>query len=173
MFLPAVLIPVCALSSLAFHMMYSACKINKQGDNIQSWHTPFPIFNQSGIPCPVLTVASWPAYRFLRRQVRWSSIPISWRIFHSLLWSTQSKVLVSSMKQIFFLEFSCFFYDPTDVGNLMSGPSAFSLTLSYSLLSHTFSLTKVSSCMIGKDRDYVTLRWQDSQVPLPCWSARS
>ena len=25
-----------------------------------------------------------------------------------------------------FLEFSCFFYDPADVGNLISGPSAFS-----------------------------------------------
>ena len=25
-----------------------------------------------------------------------------------------------------FLEFSCFFYDPTDVGNLISGVSAFS-----------------------------------------------
>ena len=24
------------------------------------------------VPCPVLTVASWPAYRFLKRQVRWS-----------------------------------------------------------------------------------------------------
>ena len=30
--------------------------------------------------------------------VRWSSIPISWRIFHSWLWSTQSKALASSMK---------------------------------------------------------------------------
>ena len=29
----------------------------------------------------ILTVASWPAYRFLRRQVRWSGIPISFRIF--------------------------------------------------------------------------------------------
>ena len=28
----------------------------------------------------------------------------------------------------FFLEFSCFFYDPTDVGNLISGSSAFSKT---------------------------------------------
>ena len=27
---------------------------------------------------------------------------------------------------MFFLEFSCFFYDPTDVGNLISGSSAFS-----------------------------------------------
>jgi len=34
-------------------------------------------------------VASWPTYRFLRRQVRWSGIPISLRIFHSLLWFTQ------------------------------------------------------------------------------------
>ena len=30
---------------------------------------------------PVPTVASYLAYRFLRRQVRWSGIPISWRIF--------------------------------------------------------------------------------------------
>ena len=31
-----------------------------------------------------LAVASWPAYRFLRKQVWWSCIPISFRIFHSL-----------------------------------------------------------------------------------------
>ena len=30
------------------------------------------------------------------------------------------------MKQMFFLQFSCFFYDPTDVGNLISGSSTFS-----------------------------------------------
>ena len=33
-FLRAILIPACASSSLAFHM-YSACKLNKQDDNIQ------------------------------------------------------------------------------------------------------------------------------------------
>ena len=33
----------------------------------------------------ILTVASSPAYRFLGRQVRWSGIPISWRIFHNLV----------------------------------------------------------------------------------------
>ena len=27
---------------------------NKQGDNIQPWCTPFPIWNQSVVPCPVL-----------------------------------------------------------------------------------------------------------------------
>ena len=39
----AVLIPACASSSLAFYMMYSAYKLNKQGDNIQPWHTPWLI----------------------------------------------------------------------------------------------------------------------------------
>ena len=92
-FLLAILIPACASSSPAFLMMYSAYKLNKQGDNIQPWHTPFPIWNQSAVPCPVLTVASWPAYRFLKRWVRWYGIPISFRIFHSLLWSTQLKAL--------------------------------------------------------------------------------
>ena len=80
-FLPAILIPTCASCSLAFRLIYSAWKLNKQGDNIQPWHTPFPIRNQSVVPCPVLTVASWPAYRFLRSQARCSGIPISWRIF--------------------------------------------------------------------------------------------
>ena len=71
-FLPAILIPACVSSSPAFHMMHSAYKLNKQGDNIQPWHTPFLIWNQSVVLCLVLTVASWPAYRFLRRQERLS-----------------------------------------------------------------------------------------------------
>ena len=50
----------------------------------------------------ILIVASWPAYRFLRRRVRWSGTSVSLRIFHSLLWSTQSKALAWSMKQKFF-----------------------------------------------------------------------
>ena len=52
---------------------------------------------QTVVPCLVLTVASWLAYRYLRRQVRWSGIPNSLRIFHSLLWSTQSTSLVAQM----------------------------------------------------------------------------
>ena len=54
-FLLEILIPACASSSLAFCMMYSAFKLNKQGDNIQPLHTPFPIWNQFVVPCPVLT----------------------------------------------------------------------------------------------------------------------
>ena len=97
-FLLAILIPACASSSPAFLMMYSAYKLNKQGNNIQPWHTLFPVWNQSAVPCLVLTIASWPAYRLLRRQVRWSGIPISFRIFHSLLWSISmhKRILYSS-----------------------------------------------------------------------------
>ena len=92
-FLPAILIPAWASSSPLFHMMYYAYKLSKLGNNIQTWCTPFPILNQSVFPCPVLTVASWPAYRLHRRHIRLSGIPISLRILHSLLWSTQSKAL--------------------------------------------------------------------------------
>ena len=54
-------------------------------------------------------------------------IPISFRIFHSLLWSTQSKAFaVNKAKVDVFLELSCIFNDPTDVGILTSGSSAFS-----------------------------------------------
>ena len=64
-FLMAILIPACASSGPAFLMMYSAYKLNKQGDSIEPWHTPFPIWNQSVVPCPVLTVASWPIFKVL------------------------------------------------------------------------------------------------------------
>ena len=76
-FLSAILIPAFEASSLAFCMMYSAHKLNKQGDNVQPWYTPFSVLNQSIVPCRLLTVASCLEYRFLKRQVRWSGIPVS------------------------------------------------------------------------------------------------
>ena len=79
-FLLATLIPACESSHPAFRII--SCK---QGDSIQPWHTLFPFLNQSVVPCLVLTVASWPANRFFSKQVRWSGIPISWRIFPFLL----------------------------------------------------------------------------------------
>ena len=92
-FLPTILIPARDLSSLVCHMLYSACKLNKQVDTIQLCYTSLPNLNQSVVPCLVLTVAYWPAYRFLRRQVRWwSGSLISWRTFHSLLWSTYKRL---------------------------------------------------------------------------------
>ena len=71
-FLLAILIPACASSSPAF-CIYSEYKLNKQGDNIQPWSTPFTIWNQFVVPCLVPTVASWTA-GFLRRQARYSHL---------------------------------------------------------------------------------------------------
>ena len=57
-FLLGILIPACVSSSPVFLMMYSSCKLNKQGDNIQPWCNPFPIWNQSVFPCPFLRASS-------------------------------------------------------------------------------------------------------------------
>ena len=94
MFLPPILIPACNSASPEFLMMCLEYRLNKQGDSGQPCHTPFLILNQSVVPYRVLTVASWPTYRFLRRQGRWSGIAVPPRAFHSLSSSTQSKALV-------------------------------------------------------------------------------
>ena len=108
-FLSAILIPDCASSSPVFLMMYSAYKLNKQDDNIQPWCIPFPIWSQSVVPCPVLTVASWPIYRFLRRQVRRSGIPISFRIFQFVvIYTVKGFDIINKAEVDVFLEFSCF-----------------------------------------------------------------
>ena len=125
-FLPAILIPACASSSLAFLMRYCAYELNKQGDNIQPWCTLFPVWNQSVVPYLVLSVVSWPAYRFLRRQVRCSIIP-SLEEFSTVCHDPRKcSSIVNGTEIDVFLEFSCFFYDPTYVGNLFSVSSAVS-----------------------------------------------
>ena len=98
--------------------MYSAYKLNKQGDNIQPWYTPFPIWNQSVFPIMVLTVASWPAYRFLRRQVKGSGILISLRIFQfAVIHTVKGFSIIKEAEVDVYLKLSCFLYDPTNVSS--------------------------------------------------------
>ena len=109
--------------------MYSADKLNKQGDNIQPWHTPFPIWNQSVVPCPAITVASWPAFRFLKRQVKWSGIPLFQNFPQFVVIHTVKSFGIVNKEEIdVFFWNSCFFDDLADFGNLVSGSSAFSKT---------------------------------------------
>ena len=59
-------------------------------------------------------------------QVRWSSIPISQNfpqfvVIHRI----KGFGIVNKAEVDVFLELCCFFNDPTDVGNLISGSSAF------------------------------------------------
>ena len=59
----------------------------------------------------------------------WSDIPISLRIFQFVVIHTVKGFNIVNETEIdVFLEFSCFFYDPTDIGYLISGSSAFSKT---------------------------------------------
>ena len=57
----------------------------------------------------------------------WSDIPISLRIFQFVVIHTVKGFNIVNETEIdVFLEFSCFFYDPTDIGYLISGSSSFS-----------------------------------------------
>ena len=126
-FLSVILITACYSSSLAFCMMYSAYKLNKLGDNIYPRGTPFPILNQSVVPCKVLTVASWLTYTFLWRQVRWSSTQISKNFPQfAVIDTVKGFSKVNEAEVDVFLKFPCFLYGPVNVGNLISGSSAFS-----------------------------------------------
>ena len=159
MFLLAFLIPACASSSPAFRMMYSAHKLNKQDDNIQPWRIPFWILKQSFVPCLVLTVAFWLAYRLLRRQVRWSGNFISSWVFQFLVIHTVKGFnLVSEVEIDVFLEFACFFYDPTDVGNLISSSSAFSKS---SLYIRKFSVHILLKSSLKDFEHYLASVWNE------------
>ena len=94
----------------------------------------FPSFEPVCCSTSSSKFVSWPAYRFLRRQVRWSGIPISLRIFLQFVVIHTIKgfsVVNNEVEVDVFLEFSCFVYDPTDVTNLISASSAFSKSSLY------------------------------------------
>ena len=119
------LILPCNSSCPVFHKMYAAYKLNKQ-TNTLPWCTHFPILDQSTVPCLVLTDAFRSAYRFLRRQVRWSVIPIPLRIFQFVVNHTVKGFnMVNEAEVDAFLEFSCFLYDPMNTENLTLVPLPF------------------------------------------------
>ena len=108
-------------------MMCSVYKLNKWDDNKQPCHTSFPTLNQSLVPYRALTVASWPTYRFLRRQVRWSGVSIS-KVFPQffMIHTVKGFGIVNETEVDVFLEFPSYLYDPADTGNWISGSFAFS-----------------------------------------------
>ena len=113
--------------------MYSAYKLYKQGDNIQPWHTPFPILNivhcfMSGSNCGFLICV----------QVSQEAGKVVWysHLFKNfpqlaVIQIVRGFSIVKEAKVDVFLEFSRFYYHPTDVGNLISGSSAFSKSSLY------------------------------------------
>ena len=109
--------------------MYSAYKLNKQGDNIQPWCTSFPIWNQSIVP-----VSSSNCCFLTCIQISQEAGKVVW---YSHLFQNFPQFIVIHIVKGFgvvnkaevdvFLELSCFLDDPLDVGSfLISGSSAFS-----------------------------------------------
>ena len=124
----AILIPACASSSPAFHKMYSAYKLNKQDDNIQPWCTPFLILE------PVCCSMSTANCCFLTcMQIAQEVDQVVWysHLFKNfpqfvVIHTVKGFGIVNKAEVYVFLELSCFFDDPVDVGNLISGSSVFS-----------------------------------------------
>ena len=109
------------------------------------------------LPGRSLTNSSWLAYRFLRGQVRWSGIPILLRIFNGLLWSAVNSFHIVNEAH-FFLEFPSFLYDPMDVGNLISGSSAFSKP---SLYIWKFSVHVLLKSSLEDFEHYLATMWKE------------
>ena len=106
---------------------YSTYKLNNHGDNVQPWHTPLPILNQSVVPRPVLTC-------FLTCiQVSQKAGKVVWysHLFKNfpqfvVIQTVKVSSIINKAEIDVFLEFSWFFYNSMDVGNLISDSSAFS-----------------------------------------------
>ena len=98
--------------------MQSAYKLNLDSDKNT-------VSKLSVIPCLVLTIASWPTWSFLSKQVRWSGIPISLIIFQFVVIHTVKGFSTVNEAEVS-LEIFSFLYEPMNVGNLNSGSSAFS-----------------------------------------------
>ena len=140
MFLLAILIPACASSTPAFLMIYSAYKLNKQGDNFQPWRTPFPIWNQSFGPCPVLTIASWPAYRFHRRQV------VCTKNMFTCMCMLPHSVTYINMFTVYSLKWTCWQIIHTQTRSCTFTPSWSHIHSLIQMSSHRHCLTWTRSC---------------------------
>ena len=145
-FLLAILIPACASSSLAFRIMCSEYKLNKKGDNIQPWCTPLDLepvcFSTSSSNCCFLTYIQisqeegqvvWYSH-FLKNFPQFLVIH-TFKGFGVFLKNFPQFLVIHTFKGFgvvnkaevdVFLELSCFFDDPMDIGDLISGSSALS-----------------------------------------------
>ena len=105
--------------------MYSTCKLNKQGNSIQAWSTPFLIWNHSVVPMSSSNCCFLTCIQVSQEvgQVAWQSH--LFQNFPQLIVIHTVKGFGVVNKADVFLELSCFFDDPTDVDNLISGSSAF------------------------------------------------
>ena len=99
--------------------------LNKQSDSIQPWCTPFQfgtsaLFHVHCCNCCFLTYTQVSQEA---GKVVWYSLLLNFPQF-AVIHTIRVFSIVSETEGV--LEFSCFFCDPVDVGNLISGSSTFS-----------------------------------------------
>ena len=123
MFLPPILIPACYSSSLAFLMMRSAYKLNKQDDSTLS----YSFLNLEPVSC-----SKWGSICCFMTQILVSQETgkMVWysHLFQSFPWFIMTHTvegfgIVDETEVDIFLEFPSFLYDPVNVGYLISGSS--------------------------------------------------
>ena len=151
------------LNNFHFH---SACKFSKQGDKYTALTSSFLIWNHPVVPCLVLTVASWNCI-----QVSQEADKVVW--YSHLFKSFPQFVVIHTVKGFHVvsetdasLEFPCFLYDPTNVGSLTSGSSAFSKPSLY--------IWKFLVCVILKPAHKILsmnlLAWEMSAIVPMVWN---
>ena len=153
------MIPASASFSPAFLTMYSAYKLNKQW-----WYTALTYY----FPClePVCCSMSSSNYCFLiciqiskkAGQVVWYS-----HLFQNfpqfiVIHTVKGFSIVNKTEIDDFLELFCFFDDPMDVGNLISGSSAFSKT---SLNIREFTVHVLLKPGLENFEHYFTSMWSE------------
>ena len=109
--------------------MYSAYKLNKQGDNIVLMYS----FSYLELVC--CPMSSSNCFFLTCTQVSQEARQVVWysHLFQNfpqflVIHTVKGFGIVNKEEIDVFLELSCFFNDPADVGNLISGSSAFSKT---------------------------------------------
>ena len=124
---PAILIPACASFSLAFCMLYSAYKLNSRV-TIYSLDVLLFLFRTR-----LLFHTSPNCYFLTCIQVSQEAGQVVWYSHHFqnfpqfiVIYTVKGFGIVNKAEVDVFLELSCFFNDPADVGNLIFGSSAFS-----------------------------------------------
>ena len=124
-FLPAILIPACASPSPAFHMMYSAYKLNKQGDNILDillFYLEPVCCSMSSSSCCFLTSIHISQEA---GQVVWYCHLLKNFPQFVMIHTVKGFGIVNKAEVDIFLVFSCFFNDPVDVDNWSLVPLPF------------------------------------------------
>ena len=110
-----------------FKKPYQTYNLSNEATYMKNGSTLFPVWNQSVVPCPILLLLPDLHADIIRGRSDGLLFPSLYEfstVF--VIYTFKGFIVVSEAEVDISLEFSCFFYDPVDVSNLISGFFAFS-----------------------------------------------